>query len=100
MSKTHSNPGRRLAETMPWAGLTVAGLSIISLLLYSSYHLLSNVFVGGIGPVASEALSVGLTGIGLGVTISLIGFVLALRYAEPKSVSGQAEEDVSDTFAA
>jgi hypothetical protein len=89
-----------LAEAMPWAGLTVAGLSIISLLLYSSYHLLSNVFVGGIAPLAREALSVGLTGIGLGVAISLMGFVLVLRYAEPRSVSGQAEEDVSDTFAA
>jgi len=85
---------------MPWAGLTVAGLSIISLLLYSSYHLLSNVFVGGTAPLANEALPIGLTGIGLGVTVSLIGFVLLLRYAEPKSVSGQAEEDVSDTFAA
>lgn len=98
MSKTHSK--RRLFEAMPWVGLTVAGLSIISLLLYSSYHLLSNVFVGGTAPLANEALSVGLTGIGLGVTISLIGFVLLLRDSEPASVSGQAAEDVSDTYAA
>lgn len=93
MGNAHSTKVRPLAETMPWAGLLVAGLSGMSLVLYSLYWLIDGVFAGGALPQATGLVVAGVVGVIGGISLSLLGFLVLLRRARADRLAKERKRD-------